>query len=312
MDYGIVGLGPVGATFAAHLQQAGHKVSSLEIEVEKVEWLRKHPVSVSGELKATAQLSNIHSNPQGFVRENPDVVLICTKACHSLEALRNIKECDVKDTTLFVSCQNGIGVEEQISEVFGEHRALRMVLNWGCNWISRSAVEIVWSFEHFLSKLEANPSMSEAIGRDLDRAGIKNKVVGNYREEAFKKGVLNSALGTVCALTRQTMKDAMSEPDILEMVKEIVRESIEIGRAIGLSIGPDYLDVAISYLSRGGHHKPSILVDIEHRRLTENEYHCGTLFRYARQRGVEAPVIQTLYHLVKNLERTVLEPGSHT
>lgn len=311
MDYGIVGLGPVGATFAAHLQQAGHKVSVLEIEVEKVEWLRKQPVTITGAVRATAQLSGIHTNPQGFVRENSDVILICTKACHSLEALRNIKECGVKDGTVFVSCQNGIGVEEQIYDVFGHQRALRMVLNWGCNWLTRSEVEVVWAFEHFLSRLEANPSISEAIGRDFDRCGIKNRVVDNYREEAFKKGVLNSALGTVCALTRQTMKAAMSDPGNLEIVKQIVRESIEIGRAIGLQIGPEYLDVAISYLSRGGHHKPSILVDIEHRRLTENEYHCGTLSRYASQEGVEAPVIQTLYRLVKNLEQTVMEPGAY-
>ena len=79
-----------------------------------------------------------------------------------------------------------------------------------------------------------------------------------------------------------------------------------VAQAIGYDIGSDYLEYALEYLSGGGDHKPSMLVDIEQKRLTENEYHAGKMFRYAEQYGVDVPVIQTVYYLLKNLERGVI------
>ncbi len=306
MHYGIVGCGPVGAVFAAHLAQAGHKVSVMDQDVYKVEYLLKHKLVISGVLRAETQLTDVFASMEPFVRSAPDVILMCAKSCYSKEILRQIKAYNPGAKTVFVSCQNGIEVEEQIAEVFGPDRALRMVLNFGVNFTSRTEVHAVWSFEHFLSEKENMNGIDRRISDDLNRAGLKVKLVKNYKEEAFKKAILNSSLGSVCALTHMTMGEAMEDAEMLRLITEFIRESIVVAKAAGYALGESYLKTALDYLSRGGNHKPSILVDIENGRMTENEAHCGQLFRMAEKLGIEAPVIQTTYYFVKNLERTVI------
>lgn len=306
MHYGIVGFGPVGALFAAHLAQAGHKVSVSCRNTYKCEYLLKHKLKVSGELQTETQLTDVFTDMEQFVRAEPDVILICTKSCYSEEILRQIKAYGPREETVLVSCQNGIDVEEQITEIFGPDRALRMVLNFGVNFISRTEIQVAWSFEHYLSEKENMGSVCRQICDDLNQAGLKVELVKNYKEEAFKKAILNSALGSVCALTHMTMGEAMEEAEMLRLVREFVRESIEVAEASGYALGESWLDTAIDYLSKGGNHKPSILVDIEKGRMTENEAHCGQLFRRAEELGIQVPVIQTTYYFMKNLERTVI------
>ena len=40
---------------------------------------------------------------------------------------------------------------------------------------------------------------------------------------------------------------------------------------------PDF----VHYLDQGGEHRPSILVDVDKGKVTENEFHCGELARLA-------------------------------
>jgi ketopantoate reductase len=46
-------------------------------------------------------------------------------------------------------------------------------------------------------------------------------------------------------------------------------------------------------------------MDIEEGKRTENEYHCGNLMRYAKDLGIEVSVVDTIYCLLKALEKTV-------
>lgn len=87
-----------------------------------------------------------------------------------------------------------------------------------------------------------------------------------------------------------------------DMVAQVVTEGIRIAQAMNIPINDDFLDHALSYLEKGGNHKPSILIDIENNKTTENEYLCGKLTRYAEEYGVEVTLIPIIYHLIKTTE----------
>ena len=82
-------------------------------------------------------------------------------------------------------------------------------------------------------------------------------------------------------------------------------ESIQIAQALSYSIQDDFLAEAVTYLSKGGDHKPSMLIDIEQARPTENTYHCGKLLAYAKKHGIKTPVIETLHGLIQGLELAI-------
>jgi len=300
--YGILGMGSIGTVFSVLLKQAGHRVSVLERLVSRVDYIRGHLLKLSGELTGEAGPFESYTEPKDLIRENPDVILVCTKSCDSLSLLNEIRKCAPKDSTVFVSCQNGLDVEEQITEVFGANRGLRMVLNLGCAPLSENETQVSFSFVHYLSLKDSVGSITRKIHDDFNAAGIKTKLTKEYRTEAFKKAILNSAMGGVCAVTGMRMKEAMEHPEISWMIKEIIREAITVAQAMNLGIPTEYLDEAVAYLSKGGNHKPSMLMDIENKRKTENEYHCGRIYNLAKEHGVKVPVIQTIYYLIRRLE----------
>ena len=305
--YGILGMGSIGTVFSVLLKRAGHRVSVLERVNRKADYIRHNQLKLSGELTGKAGPFESYTKPEEFIRQNPDVILVCTKSCDSYPLLTEIRRYEPRENTVFVSCQNGLDVEEQITAVFGANRGLRMVLNLGCAPLSENETQVFFSFVHYLSLKDSAGSIVHKIHDDFNTAGIKTELIKEYRKEAFKKAILNSAMGGTCAVTGMRMKEAMEHPEISWVIKEIIREAITVAQAMDLGISTEYFDEAVAYLAKGGNHKPSMLMDIENKQKTENEYHCGKIYNLGREYDVKVPVTRTIYYLIRRLE----SPQSH-
>jgi 2-dehydropantoate 2-reductase len=303
LHYAVIGTGPVGRVLAAHLYKSGHQVSVLCRSKEQKQQLDENPIIVSGALQAEEQLHNIYTNLEQLLSTKPDVVLICTKNVDSADLLEEIRTFHPPDEMLFVSCQNGLDVEDQIIQLFGPGRALRMVLNMGCGMVDENEIRVSFAMRHFISDVaEVNSYLIQQIARDLSSANFFTETDEFYRVSVFKKALLNASLGSICALTRQTMAFVMGQQELRKLIRQMLDEGIRIANAMDLSIGDEFIEEAMAYLDGGGEHKPSILIDIEMGRKTENEYHCGKLVEYARKYGVDVTVIPIVYSLIKTLE----------
>jgi len=306
LRYGIIGVGSVGLSIAAHLAQADHPVSVFCRNERVRDNLKDYPVAVSGKLTAEAVIEKINIDMDRFLATKPDVIMLCVKGYASPGLLTDLEQAGMSRDTVIVCCQNGIDVEHQAVRVFGKDRTMRMILNMGCSLEDTNNVVVHFAMPHYLSPvLDGDGKLAETIAGHLSVAGFETEVRQDYRTLAFKKAILNIALGAPSSLTRMTMSEVMREPGLYSMAAALIREGIEVGQALGLDIKWEYLNEAMAYLSRGGHHKPSILVDIEEGRRTENEYHCGALLRYAKDLNIEISVVDTTYCLIKALEKKV-------
>jgi len=260
-------------------------------------------IIISGALHAEEKLHNLYTDLEPLLSTKPDVVLICTKSVDSEGLLERIKALHPSNEMLFVSCQNGLDVEDQIVKLFGPGRALRMVLNMGCGIVDSNEVRVSFAMRHFISDIATvNSHLIQQIAHDLSSAEFLTEADEFYRVSVFKKALLNASLGSICALTKQTMAFVMDQPDLRKMVRQMLDEGIRIANAMDVPIGDEFIEEAITYLEGGGEHKPSILIDIEKGRRTENEYHCGKLVEYARRYGVDVTVTPVVYSLIKTLE----------
>ena len=301
--YGVIGFGPVGRVFAAHLAQAGHRVSILYRDPTVRIAMRGRPLEIKGELTASAEVTDLYSDLQAFLDTGMDVILICTKSSDSPGILKQIKALNYKEDILFLSCQNGLDTEHQISDIFGPGHTLRMSVNMGCGKSSENMVRVSFAMCHYLSLMpDIEASIIHQIAADFTEAGCALEVRADYRTEVFKKALLNSSLGSLCALTRHTMSNVMARDEMKLMVGQIVSEGIRIAQAMNIPITDDFRGDALGYLEKGGNHKPSILIDIENSKVTENEYMCGRLARYAKEYGVEVTLIPIIYNLIKTTE----------
>lgn len=301
--YGIIGFGPVGRVFAAHLTQAGHRVSVLYRDPTVRIAMRGHPLVITGELNATAEVTDLYNDLQEFLDIGMDVILICTKSSQSPGILNAIKAINYPKDIIFLSCQNGLDTEHQISDVFGPGHTLRMSVNMGCGKSSENKVQVNFAMSHYLSLMpDIDEKIIHQIAADFTEAGTCLEVRADYRTEVFKKALLNSSLGSLCAITRHTMSNVFGRDYMKPMVAQVIEEGIRIAQAMNIPITDDFLEDALGYLAKGGNHKPSILVDIENNNVTENEYMCGRLTRYAKEYGVEVTMIPIIYNLIKTTE----------
>ena len=292
LHYGVVGTGPVGRVFAGLLRQAGHRVTVLCHHSPTQLILQRRPVVVKGCLQAYAQLDEVVLEVADFVATQPDVLLICIKSVDTEHLLRTLRAHGPKPEMLFVSCQNGIGTEEIIARVYGADRALRMVLNMGCDVSCGNEVVVTFSDTHVLSRpAQVDPALVGQIASDLCEAGCPVEARGDWRTEVFRKALLNASLGSLCAITRHCMGCVMGQPEARAMVRDMIAEGMAICSAEGIELPEDFIELAMAYQDRGGEHRPSILVDVEKGKVTENEFLCGELARLARRHGVAAPTI---------------------
>ena len=292
LHYGVIGTGPVGRVFAGLLRQAGHRVSILCHHGQTQQILRRRPVVVKGKLQAYAQLDEVYLEAAEFVRAQPDVVLICTKSVDTEHVLKTLRELGPKHDMLFVCCQNGIGPEDVAATVFGPERALRIVLNMGCDVSCGNEVLVTFCTMNVLSQPEAlDPARAQRIADDFNEAGLPTRLSRDWRNDVFAKALLNASLGSLCAVTRHCMGCVMDQPESRAMVEDMLREGMAISAADGITLPDNFLEQSMHYLDQGGEHRPSILVDVDRSKVTENEFHCGELARLARKHGVAAPTI---------------------
>jgi 2-dehydropantoate 2-reductase len=113
---------------------------------------------------------------------------------------------------------------------------------------------------------------------------------------------MNACMNPVCALTGLTMAQAMNDPIVFQVVEALAKECVKVARANEIVLGWDYYPKAIEYMRNAGDHKPSMLIDIENKRITEIDFINGKFVEYGEQAGIETPYNNTLRSLVKGLE----------
>ncbi len=308
MHYGIIGLGPVGATFAGMLHAGGNTVSTLDINPYRCSLLKNGPLRITGHYEVETQLENVYSTFSEFAASDPDVVLIAVKTPALRDIIERIGLYPNLRKKALVSTQNGIDNENEIAEAFGADHAYRAVLNFGVSYTAKDIVSINFLNEpHYFSSVAPEMAdMAKQIVAEFNGAGMGFRYVPDIRTESFKKAILNTTLSSICTLTRMRMAEVMDNPKLVRMVKELIRENVSICQELNIDLGSTFADDAVAYLKKGGNHKPSMLVDIEDNQQTEIGHLAGKLFEYAEHEHVDVPVTQTMYYLIRALEESVM------
>ncbi len=311
---GIIGLGPVGSILAAHLAKQGENIVVEDIVQELLFTIKEEGLNISGITELTARIDKATNSIFGLAEFNPDIIFISTKACILKAILPELKQICNPEMKI-VSYQNGLGNEQVIAEALGIDTIYRVVINYAGNRTGLKNAKMSW-FQPpnyvgaFHKGRYATDETTKYIANAMTASGLKTEESSDLKKHVWEKTILNSALCSICAVTGQTMKEAMEFKHTYDLAVRLLEEGMEVAKRDGCDFGKDALNRFTSYLEKGGAHKPSMLVDVEGKRPTEVDFMSGAISLYGEKYGVSTPVNSTFTSLIKAMENQYLNPQS--
>jgi len=319
MKFAIVGAGAIGAFVGAMLAKSGEDVT-LIARGPHLRAMQEHGVRVRGEIGEFEAHPTATDDPASV--GEVDVVLLTLKT-HSLPEMVPRLAPLIGPQTSVVSAQNGIPwwyfyrhggpwEDTQLESVdpggiITQHIESARVI--GCIVYPSTSITEPGIIEH----TEGNRfAIGEPDGSKSDRcreiadvfikAGLRCPIRTDIRHDMWVKLMGNVAYNPISALTRATLIEIVQCPETRELASAIMREAESVAQKLGIELGVS-IEQRLAGAEKVGHHKTSMLQDIEAGKPTELEAIVGAVVELGEKLGVDLPNTKSVYAGVKLLEQ---------
>jgi 2-dehydropantoate 2-reductase len=301
--FAVIGAGPVGVIVAAFLAKGGYEVTLCDVVPALLEPALDPGILIEGTDTLQARVSRITTDVDDLIDDPPDVVIVAVKAI-VLPLIASALEGFVGEGRYVVSWQNGIDTELVLAQNLGAKSVLRAVVNLGCVPLKPAHVRIAFHHRpHFIQELDPRSrDAATGIGNVLTECGLDTLRTDQIHDLVWRKAILNACMNPLCAITRKTMTEVINDPILFHLVDSLIKEGVAVARANEITLGSNFYPYCINYIRNAGHHKPSMLQDIEAGRRTEVDYINGKIVEYGIQAGTATPYNTMIRGLVKALE----------
>jgi len=323
MKVAVVGAGAIGGLVGARLALAGEQVTFI-VRGAHLEAIRSRGFRliasdgserVADEVAATNDYRS--AGPQ-------DLVVLAVKA-HQLEAIVADLPALIGPETVIVPMQNGIpywyfhrhGGEYEgrpvlsvdpigrLAECNPPARVLGCVVYPASELVAHGVVKHVEGERFPLGELDGRISeRAQRISAAFERAGFKAPLLPNIRAEIWLKLWGNLTFNPISGLTHSTLLDICRHPEGRELAAGMMREAAEVASKLGVQFRVS-LEARIAGAEKVGHHKTSMLQDIEAGREPEIDALVGSVVELGRLTETPTPRIDAVYALVKLLASTM-------
>jgi 2-dehydropantoate 2-reductase len=134
--------------------------------------------------------------------------------------------------------------------------------------------------------------------------GLQAPVLGDIRAEIWLKLWGNLTFNPISALSRATLAGICQYPPSRAVAAAMMSEAQTVANKLGITFRVS-IDKRINGAERVGHHKTSMLQDVESARTLEIDALLGSVMELARLTGTPTPHIDTVYALTKLLANTL-------
>ncbi len=299
---GIIGLGPVGSILSCHFLEAGFEVAICDLDKLKMNLIKKEGITLEGVITRKVHFANVFTSVSEFESFQPDMLVVSVKTTQLESLMNEISRLSNKSSSV-VCAMNGIDVEQMISNLIGETRTFRMVINFAGNLTAPNTTKVTFfNPPNYISSLDdSRKDITTELAGALTSLSLETKSITSFEmlRCVWEKTILNSSLSALCALGRMTIKEAMSIPDTVELIEQVIEEALDVAEAEKIKFEDDFIRKCMRYLGKAGNHFPSLAVDLLNNRPTEIDYMNGKIVEYGRKHYVRTSLNLTFTNMVK-------------
>jgi 2-dehydropantoate 2-reductase len=308
----VIGAGPVGGILTAHLCTHGHTVCLVDTWKEHIDRIRQDGLRITGREEVVARPGHLFDSIRALGEVVPDFVFICTKGCDLDRVLSEMSDQLKRSNAVFLCFQNGIDTEQVVVKQIGLDRVLRAVVSYAGVLTGPGEIrESFFTAPNYLGWLnEGGVGPCNEVAELLSASGLATEATGEIARYVWRKTIFNTCTMAIAAVTGLNIEEMVQFTPTAQLIEHLLQESITVAAANGFDYGPGFADMVRDFNRRAGPHRPSMLVDLENRRKTENAFLVRRIAEYAEQKGVPAPVHRTMANIIDALEMRGLERKS--
>ena len=303
LKYAVIGTGAIGGYYGARLAQSGQEVCFLlhsDYDYVKANGLQVDSCDGSFHLDHPLVYRSTLDMPQC------NVVLLCLKSINN-HLLRTLLPPLLKEDTLVVLIQNGIGVEQDVEQQFPG-----IQLAAGLAFICSAKTEPGRVNHQCYGQINLgnysckDESLVEQVVADFNAAGVTAGLV-EYHEARWKKAVWNMPFnGMTVALKTQTdllLKNLATRQLIYEQMMEVIGAAQHLGvKNLDESFAQKMLEMTDAMTP----YSPSMRLDYDFHRPMEIHYIYTRPIQIAREAGFPMPRLAMLEAELKYLNDVIL------
>jgi len=302
MRFAVLGSGAVGGYYGARLAQAGHDVTFVARGAHLAA-IRDRGLSIRspalGDFNITARAEEDTS------RIGPvDVVVVAVKTYDNATALPLIAPLLGSDSVV-LTIQNGVDSAREVARVAGEPRVIAGATYIATALSAPGVIEQTGThrrivFGEVFGELPRLSARVRAIHAALSSADIQSECVDDGRIPIWEKFIFLVTLAGFTGASRLPIGPLWADAAIRAQFLEGCREVERVARAEGVQVPADVVDRISRYISGiPGTMRSSLLIDLSQGKRIEVEALQGSIVRRAGAAEVAAPIMSTLYALLK-------------
>jgi 2-dehydropantoate 2-reductase len=289
MRIAIVGSGGVGGYFGGRLADAGADVTFLARGAH-LEAMRTRGLRIDSP-KGNVHLPRVKAESDPAVVGPVDVVFFAVKLYDTESALSLLPPL-VGPSTLVVGFQNGVETVGTLTRAVGASHTAGGV-SYVSAVIAEPGVIRHTAMDHLIFGMpDGSPSPQlESLLEACRPAAFQTTLSADITVEIWTKFVRLSVFSGMTAVTRSPIGVIVNDPDLLDMLKAAVRETLAVAHVKGVAVsGTIDEDVAAAYKALPPQAKASMLEDLERGRRIELPWLSGAVVRLGREVGVPTPI----------------------
>ncbi len=302
----VVGSGAIGGYYGAKLAYFGRDVHFLMRGDLRA--VRRFGIRVRGKTE-NFRLAKVQCYNSTEEIGPCDLVLIALKATAN-EQLRTLIPPLLKEGTMLLTLQNGLGNEEFLARHFGAERIMG-ALCFVC--LIRTAPGVIEQYgtgRIVLGEYLRYPlPRTHDVSWEFKRCGVVCSVAENLRRERWRKLVWNIPFNGLSVVaggldTAAILADEKLRARVLALMDEVIAAANRCGFALPTAEALEQ----IRRTEKMGAYKPSTLIDFEAGKPLELEAIWGEPLRRASAAGAEMPQLKVLYDELREVAAAVPLP----
>ena len=294
----IMAAGAVGGYLAGILNRSGEEVVAVARGANLEAILR------DGLIVESVRSGNFTESVSAVDRLNgdwhADLIIFCVKSYHNEEAIRVITPA-VKDSTTILTLENGIGSGDQLADAFGIDKILLGVAYIGARRIRPGVFgELTGNVRIVFGEEDGTHSQkAKKVHEILSKSGIDVELSSDVLKTLWDKLIYICALSGMASVTRASFLEINSLPRPHNLVRVVMEEVSQVGRALGVNLAEDVVESTMNYFKSVNFNVTSSMYDdlIAGNPLELNVLN-GAIDRFGKDMGLLTPVNSFIYEVL--------------